>query len=1003
MTFENLESIRSFTGSDSELGFILFHVIAAAKASGAMQATVDSLNACLENDREKFDEAIQIFQEILRSINCELGAMWQRSNATHYNDFRNFMFGVKDLPRFPYGVIYEFKEINEDGQVIPMTGIWHFLGEFSANDEIIPTCDNLLLFAPKVPNDACTEIVKDIISSQLSPEKWLSYVRSFSRQVKLQEFALADRNSGLLYLSLLHQLHALRHQQMKFLEEYIHNRTSTLFPDYKIKNREFIRNLLHNKSVFTLHAISAVRKGLHLSNEDGDLYKTVAATLEKYYPESERFNTISEYAQYLNELVLTNPDRFLRSFTAKYIHDEEDLSFPLIKREREIAEIIAALIPRKNRYFRGSVGSKDKAKYVLPVCVGIPGTGKTRLLESYESVFSKMNIKDVLGIILTYYNGQNMLPAEWDLPMDQSLSIRIIHQLFARDESLKSYYQRLNGRYEHYSLETVLSLIANLYRYSHRIGENNQISIFLGIDEYQALAKKHIHKDGHAIKLNELLDLLLQTSQVLALQNIHLYPLLAGTENEKIKKWGSSNNLLKRIRISFLDAKASLQLLQSRTGNFSYLQSLTTRNIIHNFGGICRAIVMFSERIRMTSPSKLSANDLRRIENSISDTVIPATNAVRAKSVIELFAYSFSDTTVLVSDIIPFKLTGRKEEESITWQELADRGIIELRKDKISDSFRIIVPFYFVRMIQSASGRDLSVAERRFIECLKLALRSISATNDASDWQNWELFGASCYALKLNSLAVLGNTSVTLGAFFSHRNALLNPDIIQLMSTEVKVVPTKVIKVTENFSKNSDKNFTENNNAEYKISLLNDKGYVLLNGESGVGVDIMFVLETVDGNKKILVTDQRKRTSDVMNQGNFDSITKLMNSAVPQEVKGLSNVERIQVVSSRWGILGPRFDHKAVDSSSIFYGLEEFYDELLPFTNHPVAIGMVDVNFINQTLLETLFSVNKEMAEMVTNKREANRFMKLEEFENFIGKKVESHIKPVLFFAGDLE
>ena len=63
-----------------------------------------------------------------------MNTMWKESLPEDYDNFRTFIMGTKNQPMFPKGVIYE--GVSDEP---------YFLrGESGANDNIIPTLDNLL-------------------------------------------------------------------------------------------------------------------------------------------------------------------------------------------------------------------------------------------------------------------------------------------------------------------------------------------------------------------------------------------------------------------------------------------------------------------------------------------------------------------------------------------------------------------------------------------------------------------------------------------------------------------------------------------------------------------------------------------------------------------------------------------------------------------------------------------------------------------------------------------
>jgi hypothetical protein len=64
----------------------------------------------------------------------------------------------------------------------------------------------------------------------------------------------------------------------------------------------------------------------------------------------------------------------------------------------------------------------------VPVCTGMPGLGKTRMLEEWERIFDKAAIgTSRLGIIIPYDKEFEIIPVENELSLKASLSWRLLY------------------------------------------------------------------------------------------------------------------------------------------------------------------------------------------------------------------------------------------------------------------------------------------------------------------------------------------------------------------------------------------------------------------------------------------------------------------------------------------------------------------------------------------------------------------------------------------------
>lgn len=77
--------------------------------------------------------------------------MWTCNNPNNFSDFRTFLMGIKDQSMFPNGVVYE--GVDPDPKF--------YRGASGANDNIIPTLDNLFQLTDDMPDNPLTRILKD--------------------------------------------------------------------------------------------------------------------------------------------------------------------------------------------------------------------------------------------------------------------------------------------------------------------------------------------------------------------------------------------------------------------------------------------------------------------------------------------------------------------------------------------------------------------------------------------------------------------------------------------------------------------------------------------------------------------------------------------------------------------------------------------------------------------------------------------------------------------------
>jgi len=211
IVFDNLELIRSFTGSEHEAGFILVHVAMVAHTPDQVKWTEKILESAESKSRKLFNEALEEHLKVFSKINTTMETMWNRSSSGAYQSFRTFIMGIKNQPMFPKGVLYE-----GTGQTM------YWRGESGANDSIIPTADNLFQLYEKMPQNPLTEILKDFRTYRPpSHNKFLSEIEERAKKVGVYPFSIMDPDSTLLYLLNIDQIREFRTRHWGFTKDYI--------------------------------------------------------------------------------------------------------------------------------------------------------------------------------------------------------------------------------------------------------------------------------------------------------------------------------------------------------------------------------------------------------------------------------------------------------------------------------------------------------------------------------------------------------------------------------------------------------------------------------------------------------------------------------------------------------------------------------------------------------------------------------------------------------------
>jgi indoleamine 2,3-dioxygenase len=132
----NIEMIQNFLGGADEDWFILIHVDIEARAAQAIRAIPSLLLSAVNHDITELIAGLQEVQLGLSAVNTTMNRMPEYCNPyIYYTRVRPYIFGTKNNPDLPNGLIYEGCFDNAPQ---------FYRGETGAQSSIVPTMDGLL-------------------------------------------------------------------------------------------------------------------------------------------------------------------------------------------------------------------------------------------------------------------------------------------------------------------------------------------------------------------------------------------------------------------------------------------------------------------------------------------------------------------------------------------------------------------------------------------------------------------------------------------------------------------------------------------------------------------------------------------------------------------------------------------------------------------------------------------------------------------------------------------
>ena len=618
-----------------------------------------------------------------------------------------------------------------------------------------------------------------------------------------------------------------------------------------------------------------------------------------------------------------------RSGDYSFVHCKVDREIPLVGRSKILDSIRKSWSEREK-----SRGGGDRTLFSLPVCVGVPGAGKTRLLEEWKTVFQTMVIPDSnsLGILVPYFNGHGVREIETQYSTERTFVWRLLHRYFLEDIVLFSTF--MDTEAPKLPDITLIQAILVVCKYSsQREGFNvdERTSIFIGVDEFQTIPDNNTE-----IGVPRLVNLIVDAAIQLRSSGINVYSMFAGTEWGKIGGIGSSNSIVKRISIPFFDSDEKLQIAVHINPRGCRSEAFVEN--LHQVGDIARCAVEFCQK-SLLSESVLGTDELGELASDIEQLHCRQWREnLNRSDLMNLVAFGMSGISVLPAGLPSVPILASSPQQ-LTWQQLADRGLFNLTPHR--SNWFVRIPSIVIRACSSETiNNDTTPIEVAFLKTLQLLIALPSMTLDP--WQKWEQFGAYFHCLRINSLLLLGISSCTFSTLCPTANTQM----------EVNLRPAFVFCAAEELNTETNlENLTENRNILKSVNLLDDKCencHVILNCRNGNAADIYFALQESGSNRWVLFIDQRKRDCIVLTTG----VIKGYHDRMTALRKSDPNLILITGLFSALIGYGKKMVKKPINS--VVLSKEELREYHCSFADHPSVSTLIDIHLCNRSLLTAI-------------------------------------------------
>ncbi|KAF0714876.1 hypothetical protein As57867_003635, partial [Aphanomyces stellatus] len=439
------------------------------------------------------------------------------------------------------------------------------------------------------------------------------------------------------------------------------------------------------------------------------------------------------------------------------------------------------------------VSQTTKADRKIPVCAGLSGLGKSRMLEEWENIFDLAKIHGPrLGALVLYYNGHKPHVIEASMTIEASFSWRLLHRLFIEGNGVE-FSKWFNECLPQNGAQLQLGMALEVIREkSIEIGistSEEPLQLFLGVDEYQSIKDVNgirvgTNEDGTKEELLQDLLNVLSDRMASPVDGIRIYPMFAGTDLSAISIVNSSKTEVLRLPMLLLAPTEIETAVSSVHHGPSLLMQSPVRRHLFYLGGVPRwcfeYISLLLQKIDQTGNDILPIEDIEQAFKTIKSSYIRKWGkGLAAVDFINLCGYSVAGVSVLKSDTV---VGGMK------WSRVRDSSLCLL-----TDDSEVLIPYAIFHQIARLIPDQYSNAEGCFIACVQGLIEKVdSLIYDKAPWALWEVFGAYFHALRINAMIIIGKPVVKVSELF-------NGALLIGCDDQVQLSPTKVMEYDDKF------------------------------------------------------------------------------------------------------------------------------------------------------------------------------------------------------------
>jgi indoleamine 2,3-dioxygenase len=245
----NLIICQNFLGGLDEDWFILIHIDIEAKAAPALAVIPTLLEAITQENRTTVLTSLEVIRAAWTRINATMDRMPEACDPyIYYHRVRPYLYGWKDNPALPQGLIYEGVE-EYGGQ----PQLWR--GETGAQSAIVPTMD--ALFNVAHDRDRLWDYLIEMRTYM--PPQHRAWIAAVEEQSTLRQFVQNHPDARLrqLYNDCLRLIEQFRTRHLEFAARYINQQAvhASNNPDIGTGGTPFMRYLKKHRDESSDHLL----------------------------------------------------------------------------------------------------------------------------------------------------------------------------------------------------------------------------------------------------------------------------------------------------------------------------------------------------------------------------------------------------------------------------------------------------------------------------------------------------------------------------------------------------------------------------------------------------------------------------------------------------------------------------------------------------------------------------------------------------------------------------